>query len=101
MSNITEETKKDQAEDLRKAVEELNDSSNEEFNSDSIQTSKHKELEMDILNLPPRKDVHYNSKRMRFKLNFSLFRLIMIIIILSVLVSGVLWIVDSNIFFIE
>ncbi|MCT1576013.1 hypothetical protein M3E13_06955 [Oceanobacillus kimchii] len=99
MSNITEEVKKDQADDLRKAVEELNDS--QEFNSDSIQISKHKELEMDILNLPPRKDVHYNSKRMRLKLNFSLFRLIMVIIILSVLVSGILWIVDFNIFLIE
>ncbi|MFD1336359.1 hypothetical protein ACFQ4N_12415 [Oceanobacillus iheyensis] len=98
MSNITEEAKKDQADDLRKAVDELNDSSNQEFNSDSIQTSKQKEMEMDILNLPPRKDVHDNSKRMRIKLNFSLLRLIMVIIILSLLVSGILWIVDSNIF---
>ncbi|UOQ42677.1 hypothetical protein MUN89_11910 [Halobacillus salinarum] len=46
------------------------------------------EYEMDVLNLPPRKEVHANKKaKTKWKLNFIFFRVLILIIILLVMIA--------------
>ncbi|WP_174613629.1 hypothetical protein [Virgibacillus ihumii] len=51
-----------------------------------------KERGIDVLNLPPRKDVHSAAKsRKRVKINHALFRLIFVIILIIIVLGGIFY----------
>lgn len=89
MENKTRESK-DQASELRKILDEVENSSNQKTNAESGQKEPNKEIpdepNIDILNLPPRKDVHSKrKKRTKLKVGSASKRLISVFIILILL----------------
>ncbi|WP_152525509.1 MULTISPECIES: hypothetical protein [Sediminibacillus] len=85
---MTEEINKDQARQLRNMVNEL-DKDKEMSTTDNLEQE-----EVNVLNLPPRKEVHQNKKtKVKWKVSLSLIRLLVIlfILIIAVIVSLQLW----------
>lgn len=81
----------DQEMELRKLLDEVQQS---ETDIPSPENNENKEVpeekrDVDILDLPPRKEVHsHNKKRTRFKISSALVRLFTVIIILVLLLAG-------------
>ncbi|MFC3038952.1 hypothetical protein ACFOGI_01630 [Virgibacillus xinjiangensis] len=66
--------------------------SNQERGQDGKDLTEPDEREMDILDLPPRKEVHGGSKsRIRLKVSLPLFRLIVVILLILGLSAGLYW----------
>lgn len=96
----------DQAAELRKLIGEVESNqkiSNEETN---IKVSpEEKEQEVDILNLPPRKEVHSGIKTpLKLKVSKSVVRLLFIVVIVLAIVVGVILlneydVIDFNSYF--
>lgn len=90
---------KDQAEALRQVIQEASekDTLQDEEKQGSVTAKGQEEtVIVDILNLPPRKEVHKDAGKMRLKMNFSLFRLIFIIVLLIILVGGMFWYLEPE-----
>ncbi|TRM12596.1 hypothetical protein FH966_13305 [Lentibacillus cibarius] len=103
---MTEETKEydDQAKDLRELLQEVehaeiqddrsesenaNNLSNDEEDEGVNDTKKQGEGNVNILELPPRKEVHTeNKKGIRFKMNSITIRLLTVIFIIVLLIGG-------------
>ncbi|WP_053219365.1 hypothetical protein [Virgibacillus senegalensis] len=87
---MEEESSKDQASQLRDLVEEMDE------NTDSGEEMKDhfEQEEVNVLNLPPRKEVHQSKKtRIKWKLSLPLIRLLVILflLIVAVIASFQLW----------
>lgn len=91
---MSEETKEynDQADELRKLFNEVQEESEPSIPEEDIKKDNHEkkvERDVDILNLPPRGEVHsINKKRTRLKVSGASLRFIFVIITLLVLVGG-------------
>ncbi|MBP1949536.1 hypothetical protein [Virgibacillus litoralis] len=92
---MSKETKEytDQADELRKLFNEVQEESVQSVpvvdgvNEDS--ETDQKERDVDILNLPPRKEVHStNNKRTRVRLSGASLRLVIVVIIILVFLGG-------------
>ncbi|RDW19094.1 hypothetical protein CWR48_08575 [Oceanobacillus arenosus] len=77
--------KQDQAEELRHLVGEIegNKEVKEELSASLEEIPKKREI--DILNLPPRKEVHTISNRTRFRISRPFIRIIFVVIVLIVI----------------
>ncbi|GIO22598.1 hypothetical protein [Oceanobacillus sp. J11TS1] len=85
----------DQAEELRQAIQDVT-KNNEESELASSEEDKQKDdssPEIDILNLPPRNEVHKDTSKMRFKINLSLLRFIFMVVLLLALAGLIIWFV--------
>jgi hypothetical protein len=80
---------RDQAEELRRLVYDVQ--SNQEDNDDQhVKDFETEEREIDILNLPPRKEVHgIKQQRVRLKTSKSLKRFLLVIMILIIIVGSI------------
>ncbi|MFA1820683.1 hypothetical protein ACDX78_10950 [Virgibacillus oceani] len=91
MSNYSKE--RDQAEELRRLVYDVQ--SNQGENAEYIQHDKHlktEKREIDILNLPPRKEVHAKKQhRVRLKTSNSFKRFLLVIIILIIVLGSIFY----------
>ncbi|QTM99685.1 hypothetical protein ERJ70_10455 [Sediminibacillus dalangtanensis] len=88
---MTEESSKDQARHLRSMVNELDNDKETET------TYSPEQEEVNVLNLPPRKEVHQNKRtKVKWKVSLSLVRLLVILflLIIAVIVSFQIW--DGN-----
>lgn|SRR5699024_7772234 len=86
MLSSNQNERENQAEDLRKLVYDLE--SGKEENEQSAGTEPD-EREIDILNLPPRKEVHGNKQnRVRLKMSTSFKRFLLVIFVLVVVLGG-------------
>ncbi|SFA73339.1 hypothetical protein SAMN04488072_101292 [Lentibacillus halodurans] len=76
----------DQASELRKLLDEVEGDSEQEVRAGGTTPALDTEPEVDILNLPPRKEVHnrYN-KRTKLKISSASKRLLLVMIILLLL----------------
>jgi hypothetical protein len=94
----TKETE-DQADELRRIFVELENSVEPMEPNAREETEDHyKGDEMDLLNLPPRKEVHdQNLKRPKLKMSMSLFRLTIVVIFLFCILAGVYFIWQDEI----
>ncbi|WP_339227948.1 hypothetical protein NSQ77_20510 [Oceanobacillus sp. FSL K6-2867] len=82
--NVKSEEPKDQADELRSLFQEIEkERSTEEQleNKNSVQESEAKR-DIDILNLPPRKEIHSKDNRTSLKLSGPLIRLLIVIFVL-------------------
>ncbi|AXI09368.1 hypothetical protein CV093_11300 [Oceanobacillus sp. 143] len=76
-----ETMQKDQAEELRHLVDEIEDNKDTEVSSTILERETDKR-EIDILNLPPRKEVHTTIERTKLRISKPFIRIIFVIIIL-------------------
>ncbi|WP_152654642.1 hypothetical protein [Oceanobacillus sp. CFH 90083] len=86
----------DQAEALRQAVEDVIEHKSEETEQamqDEAEQLNQAAVEIDILNLPPRNEVHKSNNKIQFKLNLSLLRFIFIVVLLLALAGVIVWII--------
>lgn len=81
-------TKEDQAQELRNLLEEVGQ--NGESNETSFEKSD--EIEIDVLNLPPRKEVHTESKGFKFKISKPFMRLALTVIFVLLCLGFALYI---------
>jgi len=84
----------DQAEALRQAIQDVTEHKPEETeqgNPDGEEQVEPVSVEIDILNLPPRNEVHKDNRKMRLKWNLSLLRFVFIVVILLALAGVFLW----------
>lgn len=83
----------DQAEALRQAIQDVTEHKTEP--EEDVQKQKEQKeqtsVEIDILNLPPRNEVHKDSSKMRLKVNLSLLRFIFIVVFLLALAGIIVW----------
>lgn len=103
--NVKSEEPKDQADELRQLFQEIEDGQSTEQhvgNKNSEQESEAKR-DIDILNLPPRKEIHSKDSRTSLKLSGPLIRLLLVIFILIVGLAGAyyiwgneLWVLIQN-----
>lgn len=79
-----------QATDLQKLIDEVQQSEKiQKKQQVSLSQEPDQIRKMDILNLPPRKEIHSNhKKRIHVKLSRPLFRFLSVIIILLVIIYG-------------
>ncbi|WP_077299638.1 hypothetical protein [Virgibacillus pantothenticus] len=77
----------DQATQLRQMVQEVSETEN---SADELERDdKDLEMDTDILNLPPRKEVHRHKKQStRLKIGHPLQRLLFIILLLVLIIAG-------------
>ncbi|WP_164668737.1 hypothetical protein [Virgibacillus doumboii] len=91
MSNQTKDYE-EHTDELRNLLDEVQGSSEKplpEENDDKEETNDTDEREVDILNLPPRKEVHNSDNgRVHFKFSGALLRLIFVIVIIVLVVGG-------------
>ncbi|SDL65466.1 hypothetical protein [Sediminibacillus halophilus] len=83
---MTEGSNKDQARQLRSMVGELDEETETTYSAE--------QEEVNVLNLPPRKEVHQNKKtKVKWKVSLSLIRLLVILflLIIAVIVSFQIW----------
>lgn len=87
---VESKEREDQATQLKKLFEEVQQVDNEtQPITEKVQDDSFFEREMDVLNLPPRKEVHSrNPSRAKLKLNAPFIRFIFVVIILIGVVSG-------------
>lgn len=83
MSLKTDETN-DQANELRNLFEGV-EKGNDEVDSTDNPHEMEKTREVDILNLPPRKEVHAHRTQLQFKIRRPLLRLLFVISILIII----------------
>ncbi|WP_080874345.1 hypothetical protein [Oceanobacillus timonensis] len=84
----------DQAEALRQAIEDVTEhqpEESEQTEEDKHETTEHTKIEVDILNLPPRNEVHKDNRKMRIKLNLPLLRFLFIVVLLLILAGVIIW----------
>ncbi|MCT1903251.1 hypothetical protein [Oceanobacillus sojae] len=83
----------DQAEALRQAIQDVteNKTETEEAVQNQNEQKEQTSVEIDILNLPPRNEVHKDSSKVRFKVNLSLLRFIFIVVLLLALAGIIVW----------
>ncbi|MFC4022914.1 hypothetical protein ACFOUV_03685 [Oceanobacillus longus] len=83
---INSDESKDQANDLRSLIQEV-ENEHEKKPDESLVSNKHtvEKREVDILNLPPRKEIHSVNQRTRFKISKPLFRLLLVILLLIII----------------
>ncbi|HLQ73733.1 MAG TPA: hypothetical protein VK125_05830 [Bacillota bacterium] len=87
--NDKQSFKEDQASDLKQMFDEINQN---ERKDETVDSSKERERnQIDILNLPPRKEVHSNNTTFKITINRSLLRMVFVVIILVVLLVFYLW----------
>ncbi|MFD2045890.1 hypothetical protein ACFSTA_13130 [Ornithinibacillus salinisoli] len=96
MSKITND-KQDQAEQLRAILSEMQEQANasnkeKEYHSPNRNTEEEKQDEIDILNLPPRKEIHKNKKSgIQWKVSRPLIRFLFVSLIIAGIVVWVIW----------
>lgn len=81
----------DQATELKRLVEEVQNKESERKPSEPKKSGQkiRQERDIDILNLPPRTDVHSSKKnRTRIKINSAMLRLIFVIIVIIFALGG-------------
>ncbi|TQS74438.1 hypothetical protein DX933_10835 [Ornithinibacillus gellani] len=84
----------DQADELRKLLDEVQQSANDEKESEQIkeETEPTYSREIDILNLPPRREVHgNNNSKARMTFNRPLFRLIIVLLLVIGFTAGLFY----------
>jgi len=94
MSNSVDE---DQATELRKLISEVDIKAVQP--KESIDKEKEQESypQIDILNLPPRKEVHGKKKsRVHFKLSRSILRLIFVLLLAMAVIIGVIYLFENG-----
>ncbi|MBP2077832.1 sulfite exporter TauE/SafE family protein [Oceanobacillus polygoni] len=92
--NVKSEEPKDQADELRNLFQEIEEGQAIEpplKSTDSEQESEAKR-DIDILNLPPRKEIHSKDSRTSLKLSGPLIRLLFVIFILILGLAGAYYI---------
>lgn len=96
--------KEDQATQLKNLVEELNQQSaaKEEidypFDNNDTFRSENQNPVIDVLNLPPRKDVHLsNSKRASLKVSKPLVRFLLVCLIIAVILGSTFYFLSEDI----
>ncbi|SDQ53756.1 hypothetical protein SAMN05216232_2027 [Virgibacillus subterraneus] len=92
---MSKETKEytDQANELRKLFNEVQEESEQSVpvddGEDEGSETEQEERDVDILNLPPRKEVHStNNKRTRVKLSGASLRLVIVVVIFLAFLGG-------------
>ncbi|MFD2630713.1 hypothetical protein [Oceanobacillus kapialis] len=89
MSHQTKDSE-DQADELRKIFLELEHSDAPDPAEKEVYESHPREDEIDLLNLPPRKEIHNKSqKRAKLKFSRSLLRLTIVIVLILCILAGV------------
>ncbi|MEW9674690.1 hypothetical protein ABRT01_00620 [Lentibacillus sp. L22] len=91
--------------ELKKLVEEITDGKDTSTNRTSADEQMDKKQmvpsqtrEMDILNLPPRKEVHgKTNQRIRWQVSGPLVRLLLVIIIIIAVLAGLYYVGEGNI----
>ncbi|RDW22024.1 hypothetical protein [Oceanobacillus chungangensis] len=94
MKNETD-IRKDQAEDLRYLVEEIEDNKEMENDTSAILEEATEKREIDILNLPPRRDVHITNNRTRLRISKPFFRITIVVIILILILIVSYYFIDN------
>jgi len=98
MNEQNERKNDDQATDLQKLIDEVQQSERiQKKQQVSLSQESDQIRKMDILNLPPRKEIHRNHKqRIHVKLSRPLFRFLSVIIILLVIIYGAYFIWEND-----
>lgn len=88
---------KHQADELKKLFQDVQQHEIDDHQMDEEQTTREALPKIDVLNLPPRKDVH-RSHKSRVKLKFSkpFRRLMFVVLILIIMIIVVLYYSDTS-----
>ncbi|RLL48180.1 hypothetical protein D8M04_02585 [Oceanobacillus piezotolerans] len=78
----------DQADELRDLIEEIEEigNGNEQEDESSVKMEEEPSREIDILNLPPRKEVHTNKAKAHLKLRTPFIRFLLVIVLLAAVI---------------
>lgn len=86
---------KDQAAELRKLISEVDTHNDKMAPNEGENKEEHQSI--DILNLPPRKEVHNKKKsRIHIKMSRSILRLIVVLFLVAVVILGVMYLFKNN-----
>lgn len=96
MSTQSKNREDDQANELRTLFDEVENAEHREI-EDSFDFENESSIrKVDILNLPPRKEIHTNNKRAKLKLSKPFLRLVFISLLVMVILIGVLYLWDGE-----
>lgn len=105
MVNQMNEKNEDQAAELRKLVDQIQDeklpAEETDLNkqADMEQTDKTEDREIDVLNLPPRKEVHSkNNKFAHIKISGPLVRLLVVLLLILAVLTGLYFVWGEELF---
>lgn len=97
----TKNDEQNQAAQLEKLFAEITNHEQTDEQGEHEGDEVEKELEIDVLNLPPRSKVHLSSgKRLKITLNRPLIRFLLVIVGLLVIALGIYYMVDIELFYI-
>ncbi len=86
--------------ELRSLFEELEKGNEKKTIHTETNTDKNTETkrEVDILNLPPRKEIHSANAGMHFRVNKPLFRFLFVLFLLIIILIGAYYFWDNELF---
>ncbi|MBU5466290.1 hypothetical protein KQI49_05515 [Virgibacillus sp. MSJ-26] len=86
----------DQATELRKLISEV-EAKDDVKNPTNEERKQEPRRQIDILDLPPRKEIHSKKKsRVHFKLNRSVLRLIVVFLLVAAVIVGVIYLFEND-----
>lgn len=92
-----QETHKDQSYELQKLIQDVDIKPSEnnledEANNDDLNIQE----DIDVLNLPPRKDVHKMKSRIHFKMSKAFLRFMFVVLIIVIILIGTYYYVGED-----
>lgn len=87
----TETNTSNQASSLEDLIAEVQQGNGEDHSEPNLRLGSDKEIKIDVLSLPPRSEVHTTKKRTHIRMSRPMKRLIFMIIVLILLISGSLY----------
>lgn len=90
MSRHSGKKELDQADELRRVFNEVENHENKE------EAAAREEMEIDVLNLPPRKEVHAKSGRTKLRVSRPFIRFALIVAIVLLCLIAALYALDGN-----
>lgn len=93
--NTETDKQNDQAAELRKLISEVEST---EASANYVSNKNENEIQnVDILNLPPRKEVHHNKTPMNLKVSKSVVRLLFVILLTLAVVLSIIYLNEYNV----
>lgn len=96
LSTQSENRDDDQANELRSLFNEVENADSNNTDASLANEDESSIRKIDILNLPPRKEIHTNNKRAKLKLSKPFLRLIFISLLVIAILIGALYLWDGE-----
>lgn len=91
-----QEKYKDQSFELQKLIQDVGIELSDDDIEEPLKEERNMKEDIDVLNLPPRKDVHTMKSRTHLKMSKAFLRFIFVLLVLSIIVIGTYYYVADD-----